>query len=112
MLGRGLANLMVGPISDGLKARFKEAVDTRDNVKDPINVGSLLEAWFRLHKQQSTALTRLTIDQGDTIEVSLTRESNGDWKITGVDGKVIREAMRESADSATNESDKPSSGQP
>jgi len=99
LLGRGIASLMVGPISEAVKSRFEQWVDNRDDRKDPISLVLLVEAILRLHRQGSSAFTHLSDDKGNTLDITLLHSSD-DWKVTAVDGKSLREAIRESADSA------------
>jgi len=100
IFARGIAGLMVGPISDTLRSRFAQWVDNHEDAKYPIGLGPVLEAVVRLHRQGSTAFTQLTNDKGETLQVKLTRENVGDWRITSVNGSSIREAMRESMEDA------------
>ncbi len=97
LLGRGLATLMVGPIAEALKSRFQQWVDTRDESKYPVGIGPAVQAIFRLRRQGSSAFTHLTDDDGKRIDITLTRGSDGYWKITGVDGPSVREALRQTA---------------
>jgi hypothetical protein len=101
IFARGIAGLMVGPISDALTSRFAQWVDSRDEAKYPISLGAVLEAIVRLHRQGSAAFTQLTNDKGETLRITLTRENDADWKITSVDGKSIRDAIRESMENAS-----------
>jgi hypothetical protein len=96
IFARGIASLMVAPMSDAFKSRFEQWVDSRDDAKYPMNVGPVLEAILQLRRQGSTAFSQITDTKGETLHITLNRESGGDWKITAVDGKSIREAMRDS----------------
>jgi len=101
IFARGIASLVVGPMSDALKSRFAQWVDNRDDTKYPISVGPVLEAILRLHRQGSTAFTQVTNDKGERLQMTLTRENGADWRITSVDSKSIREEMRESMETAS-----------
>jgi hypothetical protein len=87
---------MIGPMSDAVKSRFGQWVDSRDDAKYPISLAPVLEAIVRFHRQGSTAFTQLTNEKGETLQVTMTRENGSDWKITSVDGRSIRDAMRKS----------------
>jgi Protein of unknown function (DUF2939) len=108
VFGRGIASLMIGPISETFKSRFENWVNNREDRKDPISVAPVLAAILRIHRQGSSAFTHVTNENGDTIDITLTRQRDGDWNVTKVDGKALRESMRDSADNTENGTGDPS----